>query len=290
MPSLQHEDLLRLFENRPALAAELAREALRASLPEFSEAQLYSANLSDLRPAEYRADLVVLLKQEDVVHGIIVEVQLGEDRDKPFVWPAYVCNLRNRIRRPVGLLVMTVDEDVAGWARGSIELGGGNRFKPWVLGPSRVPEITDEGLAKEDPELAVLSVVAHGRDEDSGKAVRIAVAAHGMLRGLDTERSTLYSDMLFGALSEAARRALQAMNLPKYEFKTEFAKRYFGQGKAEGKAEGRADLVLRLLSLRFGGVPEAVQARIRGAGIEEIDHIGERLLTAGTLDEALEAQ
>lgn len=55
MPSLHHEALLQLFRNRPLLAPELLREAL----PPFSEARLESAELTDIQPAEYRADLVV---------------------------------------------------------------------------------------------------------------------------------------------------------------------------------------------------------------------------------------
>ncbi len=292
MPSRLHEDLLRLFQNRPTLAAELARQALQARLPEYSEAHLDSANLSDLRPAEYHADLVVLLEQQDVVHGIVVEVQLRQDPDKPFVWPAYACNLRSRIRSPVALLVLAANEAVARWASRTIDLGGDNHFKPWVLGPSAIPEVTDEATAKADPELAVLSAVAHGMDDDVGKATAIAVATQEALSGLESTRSLMYSDILYDAVSEAVRRTLRSMNLPKYEYKTEFAKRYYGQGlaegKAEGKAEGRAELILRLLSLRFGALPGDAQARIRGATLEELDRIGERLLAAGSLQAALD--
>ena len=45
------------------------------------------------------------------------------------------------------------------------------------------------------------------------------------------------------SLSEAARRELQTMDPAKYEYQSEFAKRYY----AQGKLEGRADLVVRLL-------------------------------------------
>lgn len=297
MPSRLHEDLLCLFQNRPALAVELAREALHAELPDYSEVRVDSANLSDLRPTEYRADLVVLLRQkdleqgvEDVVHGIVVEVQLNRDVDKSFAWPAYVCNLRSRIRCPVCLLVVTVNPDVARWAGHWIELGGENRFKPWVLSSSGIPQITDAATARADPELAVLSAVAHGRDADVEKAAKIALVAEAAVVGLDGERSIMYSDILYDAVSEAARRALHAMNPSKYEYKTEFAKRYYGQGLTEGEAKGRAELVLRQLSLRFGTLPEAVSASLRGASIDELDRIGERLLTAGTLNEALEAR
>jgi hypothetical protein len=78
------------------------------------------------------------------------------------------------------------------------------------------------------------------------------------------------------------------MNLPKYEYRTEFAERYYGAGKAEGKAEGRAEFVLRLLARRFGDLPASIHDRIHGATIDELDRIGDRLLTADSLSEALD--
>jgi hypothetical protein len=78
------------------------------------------------------------------------------------------------------------------------------------------------------------------------------------------------------------------MNLPKYEYKTEFAKRYYGQGLSEGQAEGRVELVLRQLTRRFGDLPEEIRTRVRSADIGKLDQIGDRLLTAGTLNEALD--
>jgi ABC-type bacteriocin/lantibiotic exporter with double-glycine peptidase domain len=73
MPSHQHEALLQLFRNRPALAPELLREALHMELPEYSDIRIDSADLNDIQPAEYRADLVVLLTSSRPVLGIIVE-------------------------------------------------------------------------------------------------------------------------------------------------------------------------------------------------------------------------
>jgi Domain of unknown function (DUF4351) len=57
---------------------------------------------------------------------------------------------------------------------------------------------------------------------------------------------------------------------------------------SEGKAEGRAELVLRQLTRRFGDLPQDIRERVRGAGIGELDQIGDRLLTAGSLGEALD--
>ena len=59
MPSQLHETLLLLLNNRPALAPELLRGALRMELPDYSDVRIASADLTDVQPTEYRADGVV---------------------------------------------------------------------------------------------------------------------------------------------------------------------------------------------------------------------------------------
>ncbi len=294
MPSLLHETLLLLFRNRPDLAPQLVREALRGELPHYSDARIESAELNEVQPTEYRADLVVVLRQEKPVFGIVVEVQLGSAEDKLYSWPAYTVNLRARLRCPVCLLVITAEESVARWAREPIELGGGNRWRPWVIGPAVVPEVLDETRARKEPELAVLSAMAHGQDADPSKAAQIAYGAKLASLGLDADRRQLYYDLAMMTLTEVARRALESMDPAKHEYLSPFAREYFGQGKAEGKAEGqaegRAEIVIKLLALRFGPLSAEAEARIRAAGIEELDDMAVRVLTASTLDEALAAE
>jgi hypothetical protein len=74
-------------------------------------------------------------------------------------------------------------------------------------------------------------------------------------------------------------------------FRSDFAKRYIGLGRAEGRAEGRtegrAELLQRQLTLRFGPLPARATERLSAATIDELDAIGERLLAAQSLDEAL---
>ena len=85
------------------------------------------------------------------------------------------------------------------------------------------------------------------------------------------------------------------MDPAKYEYQSDFAKRYIGlgraeghaEGRAEGQAEGRAALLQRLLTRRFGALPAEVTGRLSAATIEELDAIGERLLSAQSLEEAL---
>jgi hypothetical protein len=90
MASMGHEVLVDLFKNRPSLGAELLSEALAVALPTYTEARLISIDLTQIRPAEYRADVVVLLLDGDVpIWVLIVEVQLGIDPRKRFTWPEY---------------------------------------------------------------------------------------------------------------------------------------------------------------------------------------------------------
>jgi hypothetical protein len=285
MPSHLHEAFLLLFRNRPALAAELLREALHVDLPGYTDVRIDSADLTDIQPAEYRADMVILLLKDKPALGIVVEVQLSVDNNKLYAWPVYVTPLRARIRRPVCLLVVAAGEHVEHWASRPIALGGGNYFLPLVLGPSGVPEITDEGRAIADPELAVMSAMAHARDPNAEKVLRIAHVAQLASEKLDAERSTMYCDLILYALPEVTRAALIAMNPAKYEYQSEFAKQYYGRGKIEG----RVDLVLRQLAKRYGALSDATKALVAGAADAELEGIADRVLTASTLEEALGA-
>lgn len=291
MPSQLHEALLTLFRNRPTLALELLRDALKLVLPAFSEVRLDSADLTDVQPTEYRADLVVLLSEpvepRTPALGIVVEVQLSVDPRKRFVWPAYVANLRARLKCPVCLLVVTANERVARWAARTVAMGGGNQFTPFVLGPSGVPDVTDEDQARTDPELAVLSAIAHGRDRDIHTSVRIASAVQRAIAGLDEDRASLYYDLVLHSLNKAALQALQTMDLKTYQYQSQFARRYHSQGLKDGEQRGRAALVIKQLGLRFGALTPETQNEITKAPISELEVIAERLLTAPTLHEAL---
>jgi len=122
--SLSHEVIVDLFNNRPSLGAELLAEALDVPIPPYDEARVISIDLTEIQPAEYRADIVtVLLHLGKPVRVNIVEVQLARSEEKRFTWPAYLAVARNKHRCPVDLLVVAPDPDVAEWCREPIELG-----------------------------------------------------------------------------------------------------------------------------------------------------------------------
>ena len=269
MPSLQHESLLLLFRNRPELAPELLRDVLHVEVPAYSEARVESAELTDVNPAEYRADLVVLLVDGKPVLGIVVEVQLGEDPRKRFTWPVYVAGLRARLKCPACVLVVTPTEAMARWCRRADRYRPGQhvpaaRHRPVRRSPSsttwRRPSVTRSSRSSQ--------LIAHGHEARAEVLGRAALL--GMLR-LSDERQVLYSDLVFAALSEAARAALEdLMASGNYEFQSDFAKKHQAKGRAEGevkgeakgRAEGRAEALLAVLEARGLRASDEARARI----------------------------
>jgi hypothetical protein len=264
MPSMAHEVLVDLFKNRPQLGPELLTEALGVHLPAYDEARLVSIDLTQIRPAEYRADVVVLLLDAGAaISVVIVEVQLAVDDDKRFTWPEYTMGARARYHCPAGLLVVAPKPEVAAWCAEPIDTGiPGFVLTPPVLGQRAVPIITDPAEAARRPELAVLSAMAHGESEHGAA---IAAAVLPAVRKLDEERARFYGDLVLNSLNEAARRALEAM-MKGYEYQSDFAKKYVAQGRDEGRDEGRVEEAARnlltVLGVRGIAVPDAVRERI----------------------------
>src|SRR5690349_2379201 len=208
MVSLKHEGLVKLMRDRPAFAAELLGDLLAVKVPPYSKAELVDVTLNQVRPAEYRADAVVLFTRRKPVFGAIIEVQLRPKKRKRFTWPLYAVGARARERCPFVVLVVTPSVATAKWAARPIELGGGNQFHPHVVGPEGVPKLIDGARARREPQLAVLSVMAHGRGERTTAAAIGAAAAHAVSR-LPDEQRVLYSLLIEANLSEAARKAIE---------------------------------------------------------------------------------
>jgi hypothetical protein len=288
MPSSPHVALLELFRTRPILAAELLRDALNAPIPEFESVRVSEADLTTLAPTEYHADLVLLLEPTgggSPCGAVIVEAQLHRSSRKRWSWPAYVTGLRARLRCQVALLVVTNDPVVARWAARPISIGHpGLVFTPLVLGPGNVPLLRDEAEALRAPDLAVLSVVLNAKRPNAAELAAVALSA---ARQLDAERASLYFDLVFASVQGTARLALEALMAAKnYEYQSDFAKRYFGQGKAEGKAQS----VLAVLSARGIDVPDNARARIlECTDIAQLDAWLARAVTASAASDVVRA-
>jgi hypothetical protein len=283
-----HEALVLLFRNRPPLAAEILRDVLAHPLPEFDQIQIEDSDLAQLVPTEYRADLVLLLRRDEPVLGIVVEVQLAPDPDKRFSWPLYAAALRARLRCATCVLVVTPYERVARWALEPIDTGQpGSSFTPLVVGPSAVPRITDADSAVRSPEKALLSAFAHGQEPGG---LDVAIAALAGAAGLDGERAMVYFDLIHMAVGDSVRKQLEdLMEKGTYEYQSEFARRWLAEGKSLGRAEGRAEAVLTFLEARGIAVSDEVRDRILGCReIATLDRWIARAAVAASAAEVLD--
>jgi len=262
MPSYKHQALIELFRNCPELAAKLLRDVLRVAVPAYCEARVESADVTDLKTAERQADLVVRFRNEETVLAAAVEVQLWRDAKKRRRWPSYAIGLSDRFECPACVLVITVDEKTARWCREPIEIGPGNVFVPLVIGPERVPVVTSVTEAERDPELAILSALAHGKGPH---AEQVGHAALRSTLRLPADQQLVYCDLILAALTDAARTALENLMRSRYEYQSDFAKKYFSEGRAEGEAKGRAEGEAKALLavLQARGVPVSDEARGR---------------------------
>jgi hypothetical protein len=279
MPTVEHDALAELFRFQPALAVALLRDVLGLPVPDHGSFELPETDFTQTMATEYRADRVVILQDQAraPVLGVVVEIQRAIDERKRWSWPVYVGALRAQQRCPVVLLVLCLDDETAAWAQQPIDLGFGQRVQPFAVGPRALPKLREPEQASRLPELAVLSAMTHGNDEPDG--LETVLAAMVALARFDDERARFYLDLILARLNERVSRALEAMRMQKYEYQSEFAKKYYGQGKQEGfaeglqqgeltgeargeargKAEGEARAVLAVLEARGLAVPARVR-------------------------------
>ena len=233
--SFRHELLVELFRNERRLAVELL-QACAGIAVEHTRVELRSIDLSQVAPTGYRADAVVVLydRAGRPVLGVVVEVQCNDDADKRLTWPVYTTALRAQFGCAALLLVFTPDPSVAAWARRPIELGHpGFQLTPIVIELGDVPPVRDPSAASQLPELAVLSTMAHGELE-------IAEAAFQAILPLPEDKKRLYLDVILSTLPAVIRQVLEA-RMERYEYQSEFARKYYGQGRKEGQQQGREE-------------------------------------------------
>ncbi len=278
MPSMLHQVLASLFRDIPALGLHLFQSATDTPLPAGARARLHSAQFTDVQPPEYSADAAYLIEDEAGVvrDAAIAEIQLARDEDKHASWLQYTATMHRQLRVPVTVVVLAGDEEVARWcAKPHPYDRAGNTFRPLVLGPSRIPWITDFEQARAQPELAMLSAITHAKEPG---AEAIAFSAYLAAASLGDPQATRYADAILMLLSESARRnLLEYLNMHHYEYQSEFARKYV--------KEGRQDVLVKLLGLRFGELPDWAVQRLRAADDTDLARWTERVLTAPTLDD-----
>jgi hypothetical protein len=308
-----HDSVVELFRARPELVVGLLSGALGYAVPEHAEIRLASNDLNDYKPTEYTADAVITLTDPNgvAVLAVIVEAQLRPDPKKRWAWPAYLASLQARLRCPVVLVVVSPTAGpAAGYAAPLTTGHPGFVLRPLVVGPEQLTPITEVAQARHDPELAVLSALAH---RDHPQFERIFLTLVTALDQAKHERAGLYTDMVLASCPSAVQQCLEElMATQTYEYQSNFARRYYTQGEAKGRAEGEARgraegeargraegeaigraegearAVLAILHARGIPVPEDIHTRITTCtDLDQLDTWVRRAATATTIHDLL---
>lgn len=296
--SSQHDALVELFRDRPALAGELLGvlvPSVKWGARVLREAAVVSQSFEQIQPATYAADLVVTFGERAPRAVVIVEVQRRRSKEKRRSWPLYVAHLWARYGCPVFLLVLAPKARVAAWCAQPISLGHpGLALTPLVAGPESVPRIADAEEANRRPELAVLSAIVHAEAPD---AFDLAVLAAEAILFHGPDSSYLYYDLIVSALREVDATRLDERMTQHREFASRSLRRAYSEGLVEGEgrgakrghAQGLADGLLQVLRARGIEVPAEVEERIRGC--HDVALLGrwlERAATLSSIDELMD--
>jgi hypothetical protein len=219
-----------------------------------------------------------------VEFAVVYEVQINPDKGKRRSWPVYVANAYEQIGCPVILVVVAPKPAVARRCAVPIVVGEPEfALTPMVFGPDRVPVLTDPEQARRNPQLAVLSALAHGDGPESTRVLDNLAAA---LQSADPEHIDLYAGAVFATLSDAARTYLEVImsdGESLYHFPP------FQKAHDRGAAEGEANAVLEILATRGLEIPDAAREQIVGCtDLDQLTAWIRRAVVARTVEDLFE--
>lgn len=265
MTKIVHDAFVELFRSDAGLLKEIIGE--RYGLDDL-EPELLSAELT-LPPSEYRADSIVVFKDERGTArlAVVVEVQHTLDYRKRFTWPVYLAATRAREECPTLLFVLAKDEEIAAFARASIDLGHPSfQLTPLVITAEQIPRVEDVESARRLPRLAVLSALTH-------QSYAIAAAALAVLDGVSEAYVQIYRDVIISKFPKPEQAVLEAQMEEYYEWKSELAKRQIAELKEASRRQGwilaQQDTAVRLARLNLGELTAEQEAKIRQLVDEE---------------------
>lgn len=287
MVSLLHEGLLMLIRTQPAFIAQLLAEMFGVEVPADAEARLSETALHELVPSEYHADVIVLFGGAVPVFGVIVEAQLQRDDRKRFTWPLYAAAARARHGCPFELIVVTPSPAVAQWAAQPIALGNGAVFTPRIIGPEEIPKLTDPVIAMQNPQLAVLSIVAHANAQKE-IALRIAKAALVGISQFPEDQQQIYISIINDAFGDAFDKEshMLKVSLEDPMYWPGIERTYYGKGRLKGEST----VLIKILESRKFALDDKQRRRIiRCRDLVRMNTWIDRALAGASLDELFKA-
>jgi hypothetical protein len=266
MPTLEHNGFVDMFRENPSLAPRFVATLFHLEVPAYTSVAVVESALDQLIPVEFRADLVLELRNASGARllAIVLEVQREKDADRKSSWLVHAAIARARRRCPTIVLVVAPRADVAAWAEEPIDVGlHRGSLSPLVLGPAVVPEVTDEALAEKEAELAILSAVMHGNGPNGLAVVQSVRKALGRF---DREHAAVYFQLVRTALHEPMRRALGeppvALQIKWKATLPTFAQQLVDRGEIAGEIKATRGTLLRLVARAGITLSEDERARV----------------------------
>ncbi|MFI6293122.1 hypothetical protein ACIBEJ_16150 [Nonomuraea sp. NPDC050790] len=251
-----------LFRNHPLLAPTLA-SAHGVVIPSYDQVCLESGDFPDVKPTEYRADTVMVLRlRKKAELAVIVEVQLRHDPRKEWSWPVYMTTLRARMKCPVVLLVACPCPVTTKRYREPILLGHpGMTLVPIMVGPESVPVVTDVAEALKQPELTTLSAIMHSQTSNAAVALE---TFRQMLSSMPADQRPVYCDAALGGLPYEVSIAFwrELMSAGTQKFKSPIMQEFQAECVAKGMAKGEAESIVKVLRSRGLEVTADAEHRI----------------------------
>lgn len=279
MAGNRHEGFAEMFERRPELVHALLGEAATI-LPPNAPVRLASNEFSHYKPTKYYADRVLVFGTPPDEVAVIVEIQRRFREEKLRVWPFYVSSLWARDGCPVILLVLCDDTETAAAYARPISIGRAAVVYPDVVGPDRVPVVRDAELARQLPELSVISAILH-HDQPGNEQIFEALGTALMTVGTGLGRQ--YYDLVFAELPEPRRAHLEevVMKTVTPEYRSEYNRAIFAEGRATGEATGKATAIITVLESR--GLTLSNEARTRITACTDLDQLDAWLRRVGSV-------
>lgn len=130
-----------------------------------------------------------------------MEIQRDDDPDKRYSWPVYVSTFAALLRCSAVLLVICTSDRIAQWASEPITVGEPDFIlRPLVLGPSAIPKITDPEVARQHPQLTVLSALVNSGGDDGVLVLRALTEA---LIDVNPDDARLYYQVVLDGLKQS---------------------------------------------------------------------------------------
>jgi hypothetical protein len=247
-PTITHEAPLELIRQHPALAVDLLRAFTGLTVAEKADIRLGPNSLNATVPAEFTADAVVVVADQDTGDPqvvIVIEPQGRDDHVKRYAWPSYLANVRSAVKCPTAvLIVICPDPHEADKCRQVIEMGHpGWDLLPIVIDPHHAPD--DDGAT---PYLTLFLACLPAFDLADPRIARRVLAAIAETGASYADRKNLTTIILKRA-STAARQILEDL-MSTIEWKDDFIEGYVEQGRAEGAIGAKIADVMKVLGVR----------------------------------------